>query len=97
MFFASAEKFSDLPIDSDCRVLILRMHNVPALDATATKNLFSVQKHCEKLGITLLLAHVNAQPLAVMKRAKFTDAVGKENFLPNIDIALKTAQELVDL
>ncbi|MBE6600536.1 MAG: STAS domain-containing protein [Ruminococcaceae bacterium] len=94
MFFASAEKFSDLPIEEDCRVLILRMHNVPALDATATKNLFSVQKICREKKISLLLAHVNDQPLSVMKRAGFVGEVGEENFLPNIDIALRRAEEL---
>ena len=94
MFFASAEKFSDLPIEDGCRVLILRMHNVPALDATATKNLFSVLKTCREKNITLLLAHVNDQPLSVMKRAGFVGEVGEENFLPNIDIALARAEEL---
>ena len=95
MFFASADKFTDLPIDEDSRVLILRMHNVPALDATATKNLFSIQKTCEKKNITLILAHVNPQPLSVMKRAKFIDAVGEENFVSNIDEAIKKAEDIV--
>ena len=91
MFFASAEKFSDLPISDGCRVLILRMHNVPALDATAMKNLFTVHKTCKEKNITLLFAHVNGQPLSVMKRAGFIAAVGEENFLGNIDDALKKA------
>lgn len=94
MFFASADKFSDLPIDEDCRVLVLRMHNVPALDATATKNLFSVEKLCRERQIKLLLAHVNPQPLSVMKRAGFVRTVGEDAFLENIDIALKKAEEL---
>ena len=91
MFFASAEKFSDLPISDGCRVLILRMHNVPALDATAMKKLFTVHKTCKEKNIALLFAHVNGQPLTVMKRAGFIAAVGEENFLDNIDDALKKA------
>ncbi len=96
MFFASADKFSDLPIEDDCRVLVLRMHNVPALDATATKNLFSVLKVCREKDIRLMFAHVNAQPLSVMKRAGLIKEVGEENFHPNIDIALKEAEKLLE-
>ena len=91
MFFASAEKLSDLPISDGCRVLILRMHNVPALDATAMKNLFTVHKTCKEKNRALLFAHVNGQPRTVMKRAGFIAAVGEENFLDNIDDALKKA------
>ncbi|MBE6607328.1 MAG: sulfate permease [Ruminococcaceae bacterium] len=95
MFFASADKFSDISFEEDTKVVILRMHDVPALDATATRNLFTVLNSCREKDITLLLAHVAEQPLAVMKRAKFISAVGEENLLPNIDEALKVAEKYV--
>ncbi len=93
MFFASADKFSDLTFEDDTKVVILRMHDVPALDATATRNLFSVLNNCKEKEITLLLAHVGDQPLAVMKRAGFVSALGEENIFPNIDEALKAAEK----
>ncbi len=95
MFFASSDKFVGLPIDEDVRVLILRMHNVPSIDATATKNMFTILKMCEAQNAAMLLAHVNEQPMSVLRRAKFADAVGEENFLPNIDIALEKAAEML--
>ena len=95
MFFASADKFSGLTFEDDTKVVILRMHDVPALDATATRNLFSVLNNCKEKDIILLLAHVGEQPLSVMKRAGFIDAVGEENLMPNIDDALKASEKYV--
>lgn len=94
MFFASADKFAALPTEEDTRVIILRMHDVPAIDATATRNLFSIVKNCKAKGITLLLDHVNEQPKKVMRRAGLLDIIGEENILSNINAALAKAEEL---
>ncbi len=97
MFFASADKFASLPIDEGCKTVILRMHNVPALDATATKNLFAVLNKCRKNGIQLIFDHVNPQPLSVIRRAGFIEAAGEENFVSNIDEALKISIENAEI
>ena len=94
MFFASAEKFSRIPIKDGVTTIILRMRNVPALDETATRTLFEIYRICKKSNRTLILSHTNEQPLAVMKKAGFYDKVGAENFLPNIDEALAYAETL---
>ena len=39
-----------------------------------------------------MFSHVNEQPLSVMKKSGFFDAVGQENFASNIDEALLLAQ-----
>ena len=89
MFFASTDKFVELPDDDSISVVILRMHDVPMLDATATKTLFAILKACKEQNIRLILAHVGEQPLAAMTRAKFVDAIGKENIADTIDDALE--------
>ena len=94
MFFASAEKFSRIPIKDGVTTIILRMRNVPALDETATRTLFEIYRICKKSDRTLILSHTNEQPLAVMKKSGFYDKVGAENFLPNIDEALAYAETL---
>lgn len=94
MFFASAEKFSKIPMGDDIKVIILRMRNVPALDATAMRSLNEIYSICKHSGRTLLLSHTNEQPLSVMKKAGFIDKVGEEHFLPNIDEALAYAENL---
>ncbi|MBQ3007073.1 MAG: sulfate permease [Clostridia bacterium] len=94
MFFASAEKFSRIPMGEDIRVIILRMRNVPALDATAMRSLNEIYSICKHSGRTLLLSHTNEQPLSVMKKAGFIDKVGEEHFLANIDEALAYAEKI---
>lgn len=94
MFFASAEKFSRIPIKEGVTTVILRMRNVPALDETAMRALFEVYSICKKSNLTLILSHTNEQPLSVMKKSGFYDKVGAENFLPNIDEALSYAENL---
>ncbi len=94
MFFASAEKFSNIPMSEDKKVIILRMRNVPALDATAMRSLNEIYSICKHSGRTLLLSHTNEQPLSVMKKAGFIDKVGEEHFLANIDEALAYAEKV---
>ncbi len=94
MFFASSETFASIAIKENVKTVIIRMRNVPALDATAMRTLFDILESCKKSDITLILSHTNEQPLSVMKKAGFYDKAGAENFLPNIDEALAYAEKL---
>ena len=94
MFFASSEKFSSVPVKEGVKTVILRMRNVPSLDATAMESLYAIYNDCKKNNLTLVLSHTNEQPLSVMKKAGFYDELGSENFLPNIDEALAYAEKL---
>lgn len=92
MFFASSEKFNSIPFNEDVTTVILRMRNVPALDATAMRVLYEVYRACKASGKTLILSHTNEQPLSVMKKAGFYDELGADHFLDNIDAALEYAE-----
>lgn len=94
MFFASSEKFNSIPINEGVTTVILRMRNVPALDITAMRALNEIHSTCNGKGLTLILSHVNEQPLSVMKKSGFYDRVGAECFLPDIDEALAFAESL---
>lgn len=94
MFFAAAGKILNISLNEKDTCLILRMRSVSAIDATAMHNLEQLQKECEKKKITLILSHVNEQPMSVMKKAEFYDKVGEENFCEHIDDAIKRAEEL---
>ncbi len=94
MFFASSEKFSSIPVKDGVKIVILRMRNVPSLDATAMESLYAIYNDCKKNNLTLILSHTNEQPLSVMKKSGFYDELGEENFLPNIDEALAYAEKL---
>ena len=93
LFFGAADKILDITLKEYTRCLILRMRAVPALDATAMNSLEQLHKNCEKQNVKLILSHVNHQPLDVMKKSGFYDAVGAENFCAHIDEALELAQE----
>lgn len=94
MFFATSETFSSVPVKEGVKTVILRMRNVPSLDATAMRSLYDIYNDCKKNGLTLILSHTNEQPLSVMKKAGFYDEVGADKFLPNIDEALAYAKKL---
>lgn len=94
MFFGAADKILDIKLKDYTRCLILRMRAVPAIDATAMNSLDMIRKKCEKQGVTLILSHVNPQPLDVMKKSGFYDKVGKDNFCAHIDDALSMAKSI---
>ncbi len=94
MFFADAEKFTDFTLDGDTRAVVLRMSNVPSIDATVMKNLEVLHAACVSHNVTLILSHVNEQPMKVMKKAGFYQRVGEENFREHIDAALAYAGEI---
>ncbi len=94
MFFATSDVVSAIPVKQGTKAVILRMRNVPALDVSALRTLSKAYEYFDEKGITVLFSHVNPQPLSVMQKAGFYDKVGSENFLPNIDEALKKAQNM---
>ena len=92
MFFATSDKFGAIPIKGGIKVLILRMRNVPTLDASAMRPLRSIYEVCKERGVTLIISHANEQPLSVMKKDGFFSCLGEENFASNIDEALEKAE-----
>ena len=94
MFFADADKFGDFSFEEGTKVMILRMSNVPSIDATAMKKLELLFALCQEKEIRLILSHVNTQPMEIIKKSGFYDTLGGENFAVNIDVALELAAEL---
>lgn len=95
MFFGVADNFLNISVKDDTKVLILRMRSVPAMDITALQSLEKVYDKCKKKDVTVLLSHVNEQPMKVMEKAGFAEKIGADNFCENIDAALVKAGELV--
>ena len=97
MFFGAADKFLNISLDFHVKVVVLRMRSVPAMDVNALHALRSVLKICEKKHITVILSHVQEQPLRMMQKAGFDKQIGAENICENIDKALERATELLKL
>ena len=95
MFFATTDKVASIPVKPGIKVMILRMRNIPSLDTSAMRALWAIYDYCKESGVVLLLSHANKQPYNVMEKAGFVEAVGEENFLPNIDESLAKAESLL--
>ena len=67
----------------------------PAIDITAMNAMENLYNKCKKDGITLILSHVNEQPMRVMQKSGFYDKVGKDNFCKNIYTAIDRAENLL--
>ena len=94
MFFGAADKLLNIPLSSSTNCLILRMRSMNALDVSALQSIETLYSECCKKKITLILSHVNEQPLKVMQKSGFYEKVGETNFCEHIDDALAKAETL---
>lgn len=94
MFFGAADKFMNVVSNTNDDVVIIRMRGVPAVDATAYQSFVNIYNVCKKNDITLILSHVNEQPMHALTKAGFIQLIGEENVCKNIDAALERAEEL---
>ena len=95
LFFGAAGIIGQIAVKDHAKCLILRMNNVPALDSTALNALTELYDKCTQKKITIILSHVNQQPMNVMEKAGFAQKIGMENICDNIDDAIARAEELV--
>lgn len=98
-FFGAAKKFRDqmLIIEKPPKVRIIRMRNVPAIDATGLQTLKDFYNDANKHKTHLILSGVHTQPLYAMTQAGILDLYGEENIFGNIDDALDRAREILGL
>lgn len=91
MFFATSEKFAELPIEEATKTVIFRMQSIPSLDISALIQLKEICMLLRNKNIDVVFSHVNEQPMRVMKKAGFYDEMGESLFFSNIDDALEYA------
>lgn len=75
-------------------IVIFRLRNMPAIDATGLRALEDAATDLVRSGRHVLFCGARSQPAAVMRRAGFADHVGEANVLPNIARALDRAELL---
>ena len=92
-FFGAADKFTEViySVQSKTKVMILKMANVPAMDATAIHALESLYRTCKIHKTKLLLAEVQEQPYHALEKAGFTLKIGEENISKKLDEAIVNA------
>jgi SulP family sulfate permease len=75
-------------------VVILRLRNMTALDATGLFAMEEVARQLHASNRTLLLCGAREQPASLIHQAEFEDVVGRENICDNVQAALRRAQEV---
>jgi SulP family sulfate permease len=95
-FFGAASKFQDeLRKINMPKILILRMRNVPAIDATGLRALEDVVRSTRRSGTLLLISGIHKQPAAAMKKAGLVEQIGHDRIHKDIMHALDHARELL--
>ncbi len=87
-----AEESEDL--EKFAAVVILRVRNMTAIDATGLHALEVFSDRLRKTGRTLLICGAREQPARMLQQTQFVSQVGRENILPHLDAALGRAREV---
>ncbi len=77
-------------------VVILRLRNMTALDATGLFSLEEVARTLKKSGRELILCGAREQPLRLIQQTEFEELVGPENICGNVQDALRRAEEVFE-
>src|SRR5579872_1842270 len=83
------EKLKELP-----PIVIVRLRNMTAIDATGIFALEEIARQLHESGRTLILCGAREQPAQLMQQAEFEEVLGKDNICPNVEAALRRAEEV---
>ena len=89
--FVVTENIHELP-----PIVILRLRNMTALDATGLFAIEEIAKQLHASKRTLLLCGAREQPAQLMHQAEFEEIVGPENICENVQEALRRAEEVYE-
>ena len=94
--FGATDKFDDIleQIDSLPPIVILRLRNMTAIDATGLGAIRELADRLHDSGRHLLLCGAREQPSQLMKQAEFERHVGAENICPSITDAISRANAI---
>jgi SulP family sulfate permease len=95
-FFGAAEKLERTleHIQRPATTLILRMANVPFVDATGIFAIQEIITDFRRHGAVVMLAEVRPNVRYKLERAGVIEEVGIENVVDTLDLALARAQQL---
>ena len=77
-------------------VVVLRLRNMTALDATGLFAIEEVARALQATGRTLILCGAREQPAKLLHEAEFQEVIGKNNICENVQEAVRRAQEVFE-
>jgi SulP family sulfate permease len=96
--FGATEKLSEATVEVDSLppVVILRLRNMTAIDATGLHELEKLAQRLRATRRTLLLCGARSQPAQLLKQSPFLQFLGEQNMLPHVEAALSRAREVYE-
>lgn len=96
--FGATDKVSEITenIHGLPPVVIIRLRNMTALDATGLFALEEVAKQLHDSKRTLILCGAREQPAQLIHQAEFEEVVGRENICANVEEALRRAEDVFE-
>jgi sulfate permease, SulP family len=85
------ERIHELP-----PIVILRLRNMTALDATGLFALQEVARHLQATGRALILCGTREQPAKLIQHSELEHIIGPENICDNVNEALRRADEVFE-
>ncbi|MEO8129042.1 MAG: SulP family inorganic anion transporter [Bryobacteraceae bacterium] len=94
--FGTTDKLADetANLSKYPEIVILRLRNMTAIDATGLHALEAFSGRLRKSGRTLLFCGARLQPAQFLMQADFAERIGAENILPDVQAALDRAREI---
>jgi sulfate permease, SulP family len=77
-------------------VVVLRLRNMTALDATGLFAIEEVAKQLHASKRTLILSGAREQPAQLIPQAEFAEVIGEEDICDNVQDALRRAEEVYE-
>jgi len=77
-------------------IVMIRLRNMTALDATGLFALEEVARSLQKTGRTLILCGARQQPAQLIHQAEFEEIIGAENLCENVQVALQRAEDVFE-
>jgi len=94
-FFGAVSRFTESigVTEKFPRVIILRMRDVPAIDATGMKAIEDLYRKVEHKRSVFLIAELHSQPYLALERSGFLSRMGKERLYSSLEDALTYANK----
>ncbi|MCW5965816.1 MAG: SulP family inorganic anion transporter [Bryobacterales bacterium] len=96
--FGSTRKLAvvEKELNSLPRIVIIRLRNMTAIDATGLHALEHLAGALRKSGRVMLLCGMRPQPKELMERAEFRQHVGAENICATVRVAIVRARQILE-
>jgi sulfate permease, SulP family len=94
--FGTTEKLDEATADLSKfgEVVIVRVRNMTAIDATGLHSLATLAKRVRETGRAMLICGARRQPGSMLDRGDFAHLIGRENIVPHVQAALERARIL---